>query len=142
MVMHKLHINMSKCCFIHFKSKSKLPVDNASEHYLKLNNTEIKQVTHTLITIDYNLSWDEHILDLKRKLNYATSLLNKMRDCLPAYLLPELYHSLSESHLTYCITVWGGAKETKINSLWIAQKDAYEICLETRRHTLINSVLV
>ena len=36
--------------------------------------------------------------------------------------MKELYFSLFESHLSYCISVWGGASAQKLNPLWILQK--------------------
>ena len=58
----------------------------------------------------------------KQKLGYATSTLNRLRDSLPAFTYRELYYTLFESHLTYCISVWGGASQQNIEKLWKCQK--------------------
>ena len=66
MNLNQLHINKSKCFYIYFKpgnikqSKTPKPVLK-----LKIGNHVIKKVTHTKflgVTIDENLSWDNHIL--------------------------------------------------------------------------------
>ena len=41
MVLNKLHINMTKCCYIHFKPSFSSPVDSALE--LKIQDFPIKK---------------------------------------------------------------------------------------------------
>ena len=53
--------------------------------------------------------------------------MNRIKDFIPAKLHKILYHTLFESHLAYGITVWGGAVETKIKPLFIAQKHCIRI---------------
>ena len=69
MLVNKLHINMSKCCFIDFKSPKS---DNKNENYaLKIKTTKIKQVNEAKflgVTIDENLNWNSHIKKLSKKL--------------------------------------------------------------------------
>ena len=58
MLVNKLHINMSKCCFINFKpDKNVIPDSNLC---LKINNVVIKQVNEARflgVTLDENLNW-------------------------------------------------------------------------------------
>ena len=70
---------------------------------------------------------DPHITALRRKLNYASATLYRIRDSLPIYLRKDLYHTLFESHLSYCISVWGGSALYKIARLWISQKHCVRI---------------
>ena len=132
MFLNKLHINMSKCCYIHFKPKSfkldpsQLPVN----HDLLIDDFPIKKVSETKflgVIIDEDLSWDSHITALRRKLSYASSTLYRIRDSLPKHLHKDLYHTLFESHLTYCISVWGGSAMNKIARLWISQKHCVRV---------------
>ena len=128
MLLNKLHINQSKCCYIHFKPKilsDKEPTESTVNHQLLIDNIPVKKVAHTKflgVIIDEKLSWDPHITALRRKLNYASATLYRIRDNIPAYLHKDLYHTLFESHLTYCISVWGGCALYKIARLWISQK--------------------
>ena len=62
MYVNKLHINMEKCCFIHFKPSN---MENAvtAEFDVKIGDEIVKQVSETKflgITIDNKLSWDTH----------------------------------------------------------------------------------
>ena len=119
---------MSKCCYIHFKPR----LQNQSEPNLelKIDNFPIKKISQAKflgVTIDEKLSWDAHTSNLKKKLNHATATLNRIKDSLPTYLHKDLYHTLFESHLSYCISVWGGAAQCRTLPIWKAQKHCIRI---------------
>ena len=127
MLLNKLHINMTKCCYIHFKPKSPEPTESTQIplNVLSIDSFPIKKVSQTRflgVIIDEDLSWDPHIAATQRKLNYAASSLYRMRDSIPSHLHKDLYHTLYESHLAYCISVWGGASPSKTGCLSISQK--------------------
>ena len=131
MVLNKLHVNMSKCCYIHFKpytrSENHEPCANLE---LEIEGFRIKQCTETRflgVIIDDKLNWDAHIKYLKRKLNYAVATLNRIRDSIPNHLHRDLYYTLFESHMSYCISAWGSAAQFRINSLWMIQKHCVRI---------------
>ena len=131
MNLNQLHINKSKCCYIYFKPRNIKQSNNPKPVLkLKIGNHVIKKVTNTKflgVTIDENLSWDYHIKDCKRKLNYAIATLSRIKKCIPESLHKDLYHTLFESHLTYCISVWGGIPDTKLSQLHIVQKKCIRI---------------
>ena len=130
MALNKLHINMSKCCYIHFKPNTYIMPDSHVELNLQIDDFVIKRTNQAKILgviIDEKLSWDAHITSLKRKLNYAIATLNRIRESIPKHLHRDLYYTLFESHLSYCISVWGGATQHRITKLWIAQKHCTRI---------------
>ena len=99
MYVNKLHINIEKCCFIHFKPSN---MENAvtAEFDVKIGDEIIKQVSETKflgITIDNKLSWDTHINNLSKKLSCATGILNRIKYNLPSELHKNLYHTLFDS---------------------------------------------
>ena len=111
MISNKLHISMSKCCFIHFKpNKTKNFNDEGENFDLLMDNIKIKKVQKAKflgVIIDQNLSWVEHTKNLKRSLSYATATISRIKDNLYINLHKELYFTLFESHSSYCISVWG-----------------------------------
>ena len=131
MTLNKLHINMKKCCYMIFKPPRK-PIkdeDSVNAFELILNGQKIKHVTHAKflgVTIDENLNWEQHIKDLKRKLYYAVSTLNHMRKYVPQKLIKDLYYTLFESHLSYCISAWGSTP-SKLDPIHKIQKKAIRI---------------
>ena len=130
MVLNKLHINMTKCCYIHFKPKSSSQDPDLSLE-LKIHDFPIKRVNSTKflgVLIDEQLSWEPHVTALRRKLSHASATLNRIRDSVPEDLHRDLYYTLFESHLTYCIeSVWGAAHKNVINKVWTAQKHCIKI---------------
>ena len=69
----------------------------------------------------------EHTKNLKRSLSYATATINRIKDNLPDNLHKELYFTLFESHLSYCISVWGGAAQCHLTPIWMSQKHCIRI---------------
>ena len=137
MILNKLHVNMSKCCYMHFKPKCATSADNSiPDLKLEIDDFAIKQCNQTRflgVIIDEKLNWDAHIKYLKRKLNYAMSTLYRIMDSIPKELHRNLYYTLFESHLSYCISVWGGAAKYRIQSLWIVQKQCIRILFGDRQ---------
>ena len=79
MYANKLHINMKKCSYMHFKPKGPSLIESDSIDRklppVKINDYEIKEVTETKflgITIDNNLSWLPHLTSLAKKLRCCT----------------------------------------------------------------------
>ena len=46
---------------------------------------------------------------------------------MPINLHKELYFTLFGSHLSYCISVWGGAAQCHLTSIWMSQKHCIRI---------------
>ena len=66
MILNKLHINMSKCCYIHFKPKASKPVELPDSLQLHIDGFPIKKrKQQSFFVIDEQLSWGPHITALK-----------------------------------------------------------------------------
>ena len=131
---NKLHINMKKCCYMHFRPKistSNGDQDNNNQHTrIRMNDYEIYEVEETKflgVTIDNKLTWLPHLKLLAKKLMCCSGQLNSIKNFLPTHLYKNLYHTLFKSHLSYAISVWGGVSEAKMNPLVIAQKHCIRI---------------
>ena len=131
MYANKMHINMKKSCYMHFKPKGRnanncnLTDDITDRNPVKINDYELKEVGETKflgVIIDNNLSWLPQLTALAKKLRCCSGQLNHIRKYLPVSLHKSLYHTLFESHLSYGVTVWGGVPHSKLNSLFVAQK--------------------
>ena len=130
MVTNKLHINMTKCCYMIFKPNRNLTDQPYPNLKLTINGCEIEHVTHTKflgVIIDENLNWNKHITDLKRKLYHSIATLSRIRHFIPEQLHKDLYHTLFESNLIYCISVWGSIPQSKMDIIHKIQKKAVRI---------------
>ena len=63
-----------------------------------------------------------YIEKLRNKLKSATGIIRRIRDFIPKKHLKSIYFALFESHMTYCISVWGGVGKTHIDKLFVIQK--------------------
>ena len=128
-----LHINIKKCCYIHFKpSRAKMEPDpaEAEENILTLNNIVIKRVSEAKflgVIIDDQLKWDAHVRALNSKLKCEIGKLCRIRKVVPQDQFKELYHTLFESHLGFGISVWGGISSNKLEPLFVTQKKCIRI---------------
>lgn len=157
-----LHINLGKCCYMHFEppsnyktqtnsscARTSIYVRKQDTTKLKLNEFTIEEVSETKflgVIIDNRLSWIPHIENLHKKLKLATGVLSRIKHNIPTENLKSIYHALFESHMTYCITVFGGVSNVHLEKLFRTQKHCirilfgdfeahmqkYETCARTR----------
>ena len=141
MMSNKLHINISKSCYMYFDPTNGKHTDGENTRHdahnftLQINDIPIEQVKQTKylgVIIDDKLSWQPHISYLQRKLASCTGVLNRIHNCIPVALHKELYHTLFESHLAYGITVWGGISHNKLLPLFRIQKKCLRIMFGNR----------
>ena len=97
-----------------------------------------------------------HIESLNCKLKSACGRIYRIKNCLPAELYKQIYHTLFESHLTFAISVWGGVSLRTVEPIFVTQKrcirmlfgdtEAYQnkqqTCARTRRITCVMDVLL
>ena len=96
---------------------------------IKFNGKPIKRVSTSdylgLIT-DEKLSWQQYISSLKQKISFALMALRQVA-FLPEKSKITLYHSLIESRLCYCNTVWSNCSSNLKNQLQRLQDMAARI---------------
>ena len=133
MTLNLLHINLDKSVYMHFR-----PCYNAgerltcartkpygSEGIIRIAEYKLKKVDKVRllgITIDDKLNWESHIENLVKKLNLTITMLKRITKFIPKTEYRKLYNALFKSHLSYCISSWGGVSESKLRSVFSAQK--------------------
>ena len=136
-----LHINMSKCCYIHFKPASEYddtcartrPFANLLDESrsIFINGkviTKVKDTKFLGVVIDSKLNWIAHMQYIRKKLRSMTGAICRIRKSIPAELYLKIYNALFESHLSYGISVWGVViKERSNDSIFITQKHCIRI---------------
>ena len=158
MLANKLHINVSKCCYIHFlPNLSRVNQTCARTRVydkacsLLINNNEIKKVQSAKflgVIIDEKLNWEAHIDHLEAKLNSSIIMIKRIKHCIPRNEYLKIYNALFMSHLSYCISCWGGVPDYKLSKIFAIQKrcirllfgktlnhdhrEFYETCARTR----------
>ena len=114
---NKLSANLVKTEYMILGTAPKLKALNHSP-LIKLNGKSIDRVIksdYLGLIIDESLSWKQYTSSLKLKISSALMAIKQV-DLLPQESLITLYHSLVESRLRYCNTVWGNCGTSlKIN---------------------------
>ena len=152
MKSHLLHINIDKCCFVHFEppklysartrgscARTRTYVRKVDSPKIKLNGDIIKELTSTKflgVIIDNKLSWVPHIEMLHKKLKCATGILNRISKSIPKENFKSLYYSLFESHLSYCLTIYGAANKNQTEKIFRVQKHCMRVLFGNREKYL------
>ena len=104
--MNKLSINVKKYkqMIYHTQNKkvNKLP--------LKIDEILLEPVdsfNYLGLRIDSNLKWKSHIDSVSTKLTRSIGILNRLKHIFPRKILLMLYNSIVQSHISYCISIWG-----------------------------------
>ena len=114
------HINATKTKYIHFKTpRSK---DNPLD--LEVNGVKLTRTSSIRflgVYIEEKLNWQCHINILARKLARSTGVLYNIGRSLPHKLRSSIFNALINSHIFYCISVWGG-NPSKLQKVFTSQK--------------------
>ena len=62
-----------------------------------------------------------------KNLKAASNTLCRIRHSIPKEYYNSLYFALFESHLSYCITIWGGAAKNSMDKLFVSQKHCIRV---------------
>ena len=90
-----------------------------------IGNEEIKQVECTKflgIYIDEQLSWLNHIKNVKSKLSKAAGIIYKARPFLNEDTIKTVYYSFAYPYLYYGIIAWGNTYDSYLNMIKTAHK--------------------
>jgi len=157
MIKNQLHINMTKSVYMHFRpgrySSCARVREFGSEKHIKLAGhtlLKVNKVKFLGVIIDDELNWEHHIDHLKEKLNSSINIIKRIMKFIPKSEYHKLYDALFKSHLSYCISCWGGISRNKLSPLFLLQKRCirllfgkiptfdhatfYETCARTRTY--------
>ena len=127
--VNKLSLNTAKTNFMVFTNKS---CDDT--YHVCMNGLLLSRVFVTKflgVHMDSKLDWNDHINIVRNKIAKNVSVMNRVKHVLTSSALYSLYCTLVMPYLTYCCEVWGNTYKTRIHSLFILQKRAIRICLNT-----------
>ena len=124
-----LHINLSKSVYMLFRPgrysscARARPYDNEKcLHLSGIKLTQVEQVRFLGVIIDNELSWEPHLEKLNAKLASSIAVIKRIMKFIPRSEYKKLYDSLFKSHLSYCISSWGGVSPYRLSKLFSLQK--------------------
>ena len=74
------------------------------------------------VIINETLTWKEHILAIKAKMSRYVGILYKLKAFLLNSARKNIFHSVVQSHLSYCSLVWCLCPKASIEPLFSEQK--------------------
>ena len=126
-IANKLSLNVSKTNYMIITNKKSKP---GATFKIMIANQSIERVMVSKflgILVDDKLTWKDHITQIATKISKSIGIMNRIKNILDNSTLKMLYTSLILPYLTYCNIVWGGARVTSLNKLFILQKRAVRI---------------
>ena len=139
MISNLLHINLSKSVYMLFRpgrySSCARAREFGAERSLSLSGielTRVEKVRFLGVIIDSELSWEPHIENLSAKLASSIALIKRIMKFIPKIQYKKLYDSLFKSHLSYCISSWGGVSAYRLSKLFSLQKRCVRLLFGTK----------
>ena len=74
-----------------------------------------RQARYLGLWVRNDLSWDDHILELCRKMYYYFHMFRRLRKIIPSVLLLKIYKAHVQSKIDYGLSIRGGATEFNLN---------------------------
>ena len=130
---NKMVVNGEKTKGMLMTSQQKLRTLTNSDLNIIVGGKTIEQVDSEKllgVEIDYSLTWDDQVKQVRRKVLYKLSLLRKIKQYLPVSVR-KLYHNYYvKPHLDYCSTVWGHTTDINLDKINKLQKQAARLILD------------
>jgi hypothetical protein len=124
-----LLLNLEKTNLVCFKTKQNR---NKICPIIKIDNLSISQISNTKflgIHLDENLSFDSHILNLKKKIASGLFALKIMSRYCSVQILKSIYFAHIHSHIYFGVATYGATSNSNLNSILQLQKKAIRIIM-------------
>ena len=122
--MNKLTVNEKKSNVMVIGSKAQLQSLNLDQFSINLESSKMEIVNKAKylgLLVKDDLSWDDHVLQLCKNMNYYLHVLRRLSKILPKQLLLKIYKSFIQSKLDYGLSIWGCTTEGNLDRFQIIQ---------------------
>ena len=130
--INSLKLNLKKTHYMIFSNIGKFSIN------LQLENNVISQSHQERflgVIMDDKLTWNSHRAAIAKKISINAGIFFRARHMFKLSTLRTLYHSFIQSHLIFCLTVWGTGTKSSLKKKFIAQKKAIRALTFTNLYT-------
>ena len=130
--VNKMNLNAEKSTFTIFKSCRKVIDLPDSIEFL---DHEIKRTSHIKflgLTLDENLSWNQHIDELCNKLKGLFHIFYNIKEYVSKKEIQAIYYTLIYSRIKYGINIYGQAGSTKMLKIQTLQNQLLKVLSEKK----------
>jgi retron-type reverse transcriptase len=113
----------TKCMYFSISNVDNLPVIN-------VGNTVLQYVNDFKLLgcyVSHNMKWNAHIDHVLSRVSKGIAMLCCVRNFFPKHIKRMIYFAFVNSHLLYCISLWGNAPAYLLNKLIVMQKKAIRL---------------
>ena len=103
---NKLTVNPSKSNFLIIPPKLNKPFPQTNVFLNSISIPQCISIKYSALTIDMNLNFDFHILNISYKISRTVGIISKIRHYLPETALLKIYYAQIHSHLLYGLINW------------------------------------
>lgn len=135
---NKLVPNVTKTHYIIFCAKNKQILDTPLLRFANINLTRVYETKFLGLTLDYQLTWHQHVKNTTNAIYRNIPILYKLRHIFPIKTLLVIYHSFIHSHILYGLSVYGLTYKNTLKPLETAQNTALRAMLFTNRRENTN----
>ena len=130
--MNKLYINKKISIVMVIGSKWQSKSLSLDDFTISVDSDKLffaRQAKYFGLWVRNDLSWDDHILELCRKMYYYFHMFRRLRKIIPSALLLNIYKTFVQSKIDYGLSIWGYTTEVDLNRVqWIQNLLARIIC--------------
>ena len=107
-IINRLLINNLKCCCMIIASCPRCPSQKTLDIYIDdVKISQVDSAKYLGAVIDSKLNWCKHVIYVKKKILPTVGLIKKLKHIVPIDCLTKYYMATVQSHIDYCLTVWG-----------------------------------
>jgi hypothetical protein len=92
------------------------------------------------VIIDEQLTWREHIENVKKKILRFSGIFHKLKQIIPLQCLKTVYYSMIYPHILYGVELYANTNKCNINALCVANNRIMRILLKANLYTPINEL--
>ncbi len=103
---------------------------HSDELRVELDNELMKDLSESPylgLYLIIDLTWAKHISKLFTKLSQTVAILGRIKSKVPQVMLEQVYKTIIQPNINYCITVWGYAPNVHVNTVQSLQTRATRI---------------
>ena len=135
---NQLSLNKNKSHAMLFTNQKR--TDNHNNFTINIENTPLRlteQTTFLGVVLDCRLKWNLHVEKIASKVSKFIGILKKVKSKLNFSSLLTLYNTFVNTHMSYCIAVWGCTARVYLDKLLKLQKRALRLVFNVhyREHT-------
>ena len=141
LIANKLSLNISKSNFLLFKNKNNAGTQSINIGISGQKIAQKQTVKYLGLKIDEKLSWDKHISHVSIKVAQGTGIIYKLRHVLSPKSIQNIYSCFTQSHVQYCISLWGFCNSPSLTKLKHSLKKCVKV-MNPKNNIEVNQMLM